>query len=35
MAIQHAVRLDAIDAFTIGFTSAGQLDQVAGKIAAV
>jgi aryl-alcohol dehydrogenase-like predicted oxidoreductase len=35
MAIKHAVDLDAIDAFTIGFTSQTQLDQVADKIAAV
>jgi predicted aldo/keto reductase-like oxidoreductase len=35
MAIKHAVDLDAIDAFTIGFTSETQLDQVAQKIAAV
>jgi 1-deoxyxylulose-5-phosphate synthase len=34
-AIKHAVELDAIDAFTIGFTSETQLDQVAEKIAAV
>jgi aryl-alcohol dehydrogenase-like predicted oxidoreductase len=34
-AIPHAVRLDAIDAFTIGFTSRAQLDQVMTKIAAV
>jgi predicted oxidoreductase len=35
MAIRHAVQLDAIDAFTIGFTSYEQLDQVATKIAEV
>jgi predicted aldo/keto reductase-like oxidoreductase len=35
MAIQHAVNLDAIDAFTIGFTSQAQLDEVIEKIAAV
>jgi 1-deoxyxylulose-5-phosphate synthase len=34
-AIPHAVNLDAIDAFTIGFTSNAQLDQVTQKIAAV
>jgi aryl-alcohol dehydrogenase-like predicted oxidoreductase len=34
-AIPHAVRLDAIDAFTIGFTSRAQLDQVITKIATV
>jgi len=34
-AINHAVRLDSIDAFTIGFTSNTQLDQVMQKIAAV
>jgi aryl-alcohol dehydrogenase-like predicted oxidoreductase len=34
-AIPHAVKLDAIDAFTIGFTSPAQLDQVTQKIAAV
>jgi aryl-alcohol dehydrogenase-like predicted oxidoreductase len=33
--IGHAVGLDAIDAFTIGFTSNGQLDQVVQKIATV
>jgi 1-deoxyxylulose-5-phosphate synthase len=33
-AIGHAVRLDAIDAFSIGFTSRTQLDQVMTKIAA-
>ena len=33
-AIRHAVDLDAIDAFTIGFTSAGQLDEVIEKVAA-
>jgi predicted aldo/keto reductase-like oxidoreductase len=32
-AIQHAVALDTIDAFTIGFTSNTQLDQVVQKIA--
>jgi aryl-alcohol dehydrogenase-like predicted oxidoreductase len=32
-AIQHAVALDTIDAFTIGFTSNGQLDEVMQKIA--
>jgi 1-deoxyxylulose-5-phosphate synthase len=32
-AIAHAVQLDAIDAFTIGFTSNTQLDQVMQKIA--
>jgi 1-deoxyxylulose-5-phosphate synthase len=34
-AIAHAVQLDTIDAFTIGFTSNTQLDQVMQKIAAV
>jgi len=34
-AIAHAVGLDAIDAFTIGFTSDAQMDQVMQKIAAV
>jgi predicted aldo/keto reductase-like oxidoreductase len=34
-AITHAVGLDAIDAFTIGFTSTTQLDQVVQKIATV
>ena len=34
-AIAHAVQLDSIDAFTIGFTSNAQLDQVMQKIAAV
>jgi aryl-alcohol dehydrogenase-like predicted oxidoreductase len=34
-AITHAVGLDCIDAFTIGFTSNAQLDQVMQKIAAV
>jgi 1-deoxyxylulose-5-phosphate synthase len=33
-AILHAVALDSIDAFTIGFTSNTQLDQVMQKIAA-
>ena len=35
MAIKHAVDLDAIDAFTIGFTSRAQLDEVIQKIATV
>jgi hypothetical protein len=35
MAIAHAVRLDAIDGFTIGFTSAAQLQEVTAKIAQV
>jgi 1-deoxyxylulose-5-phosphate synthase len=35
MAIAHAVQLDAIDGFTIGFTSYAQLAQVTGKIAQV
>jgi 1-deoxyxylulose-5-phosphate synthase len=35
MAIAHAVGLDSIDAFTIGFGSTEQLDQVTEKIAAV
>ncbi len=34
-AIAHAVKLDAIDAFTIGFTSQTQLQQVTTKIAQV
>ena len=34
-AIRHAVQLDAIDAFTIGFTSAAQLQQVTDKISQV
>jgi aryl-alcohol dehydrogenase-like predicted oxidoreductase len=34
-AIEHAVNLAAIDAFTMGFTSTGQLDQVREKIAAM
>jgi predicted aldo/keto reductase-like oxidoreductase len=34
-AITHAVGLDCIDAFTIGFNSTGQLDEVMQKIAAV
>jgi predicted aldo/keto reductase-like oxidoreductase len=34
-AIGHAVGLDSIDAFTIGFTSTTQLDQVYQKIATV
>jgi aryl-alcohol dehydrogenase-like predicted oxidoreductase len=32
-AIRHAVQLDALDAFTIGFTSYAQLEQVTAKIA--
>jgi hypothetical protein len=32
MAIRHAVGLDAIDAFTIGFNSFAQLQQVAAQI---
>jgi aryl-alcohol dehydrogenase-like predicted oxidoreductase len=35
MAIRHAVNLETIDAFTIGFTSRAQLDEVVQKIAAV
>jgi aryl-alcohol dehydrogenase-like predicted oxidoreductase len=35
MAIRHAVNLQTIDAFTIGFTSRAQLDEVIQKIAAV
>lgn len=35
VAIKHAVGLDVIDAFTIGFTSFAQLTQVTGKIAQV
>jgi len=34
-AITHAVGLDCIDAFTIGFTSTTQLDEVMQKIATV
>jgi aryl-alcohol dehydrogenase-like predicted oxidoreductase len=34
-AIEHAVRLDGLDAFTIGFTSRAQMDEVTTKIAAV
>lgn len=34
-AIEHAVHLPSIDAFTIGFTSAQQLDEVRDKISAV
>jgi len=34
-AIAHAVGLDCLDCFTIGFTSGAQLDQVAQKIATV
>ena len=33
-AIAHAMGLDCIDAFTIGFTTTGQLDEVMQKIAA-
>jgi aryl-alcohol dehydrogenase-like predicted oxidoreductase len=33
-AIDHAVALDCIDGFTIGFTSNGQLDQVSQRISA-
>ena len=33
-AISHAVRLPAIDAFTIGFTTPAQMDQVVQRIAA-
>ena len=33
-AISHAVRLDSLDAFTIGFKSRGELDDVARRIAA-
>jgi aryl-alcohol dehydrogenase-like predicted oxidoreductase len=35
MAIQHAVGLDCIDGFTIGFTSTTQLDEVAERISSV
>jgi aryl-alcohol dehydrogenase-like predicted oxidoreductase len=35
MAIGHAVALDSIDAFTIGFTSTTELDQITQKISAV
>lgn len=34
-AVEHAVRLDALDAFTIGFTSPMQLDEVAEKISRI
>lgn len=34
-AIEHAVNLAAIDAFTMGFTSTAQLDQVRNKIASM
>jgi predicted aldo/keto reductase-like oxidoreductase len=34
-ALRHAVQLDAIDAFTIGFTSTAQLQQVTAKITQV
>jgi hypothetical protein len=34
-AIEHAVRLEQIDGFTIGFTSRAQLDEITAKIAAV
>ena len=34
-ALSHAVRLDAIDAFTIGFTSYAQLTEVTTKIGQV
>ena len=34
-AIRHAVNLDSIDAFTIGFTTNAQMDQVIQKIASV
>jgi aryl-alcohol dehydrogenase-like predicted oxidoreductase len=34
-AITHAVGLDCIDAFTIGFTGTGQMDEVMQKIATV
>jgi aryl-alcohol dehydrogenase-like predicted oxidoreductase len=33
-AVSHAVRLDCLDAFSIGFTSATQLDQVVARVAA-
>jgi aryl-alcohol dehydrogenase-like predicted oxidoreductase len=35
MAIRHAVNLETIDAFTIGFTSRAQLDEIIEKIATV
>jgi hypothetical protein len=35
MAIGHAVALNCIDAFTIGFTSETQLDQITQKIETV
>src|SRR5690606_39788184 len=35
MAIEHAVRLDVLDGFTIGFTSRSQLDEITTKIAGV
>ncbi len=31
-AIEHAAKLDCLDAFTIGFTSSGQLDEGIGKL---
>jgi hypothetical protein len=34
-AIQHAVQLDCLGAFTIGFTSRSQLDEVTGKMPAL
>jgi hypothetical protein len=34
-ALRHAVQLDALDSFTIGFTSYAQLEQVTTKIAQV
>jgi hypothetical protein len=33
-AISHAVRLDSLDAFTIGFKSRGELDDVVRRISA-
>ena len=35
MAISHALGLDCIDAFTIGFTSQDQLSEITEKIASV
>ena len=34
-AINHAVRLDGLDGFTIGFTNRAQMEEVTSKIAAV
>lgn len=35
VALRHAVQLDCIDGFTIGFTSRAQLDEVSAKITSV